>query len=490
MKNILFILCDQLRKDSLGCYGNPYAVTPHLDALAGRSTRFTRNYVVNPICMPNRHSLFSGMYPRNHGVWTNGLLVPDCGDNLMHHLSKHGYQTASIGKIHFEPDGCSAECGSMESEDLWQKNPKMNDFHGPFWGFDYIELADRHHGTSGHMTEWFQKKGGTQEMYRTRCHPLDTQTGVDPVAEELHSSAFVGERMCHYLKHIRAQDKPFFAVASFPDPHHPFIVPESSAKRWAGRPTKEPVGSPEDLQGRPARYLQQFCGEWSRQGPKQAQHPHGLPNELTQQRLEATYAMVEMIDTQIGNILQTLDELNLTKDTIIVFTSDHGELLGDFGLWTKGPFFFEGLVSTPLLISVPECTNEKVYDCLFSAVDLVPTLCGLLGLPLPYYCDGIDQSELWREGAKTPCRKACLIEYRNGYGAKDCNYKVLVTQQYKYGYSQLGEMELTDLYHDPFEKVNQMNDAKYSAVSEEMLHLLMQELLKSESKRPRQVSLA
>ena len=158
MKNILFILCDQLRKDSLGCYGNPYAVTPHLDALAGRSTRFTRNYVANPICMPNRHSLFSGMYPRNHGVWTNGLLVPDCGDNLMHHLSKHGYQTASIGKIHFEPDGCSAECGSMESEDLWQKNPKMNDFHGPFWGFDYIELADRHHGTSGHMTEWFQKR--------------------------------------------------------------------------------------------------------------------------------------------------------------------------------------------------------------------------------------------------------------------------------------------------------------------------------------------
>lgn len=490
MKNVLFILCDQLRKDSLGCYGNPYAETPNLDRLAQNSVQFTRNYVANPICMPNRHTLFSGMYPRNHGVWTNGLLVRDSGDNLMHYLSENGYQTASIGKIHFEPDGCGAEDGSMESEELWKKKPEMNDFHGPFWGFDYIELADRHHGASGHMVDWFRKKGGTEEMFCSKLNPNDPETGVDPVPEELHSTAFVGERMCHYLEHIRAKDKPFFAVASFPDPHHPFIVPKSSAQRWENREVKPPIGTKEELSDRPMRYLQQAKGEWSRQGVKPAAYPDGLPESAARQRFAYTYAMVEMIDTQVGRILKTLDNLGLSEDTIVVFTSDHGELLGDYGLWMKGPFFLEGLLSTPLLISVPGYQHNGAVDHLFSSVDLAPTLCGLLGLEPSYYCDGQDQSAIWDAGLTETLRKSCLVEYRNGYGEKDCNYKVLITQDYKYVYNQKGERELFDLKNDGAERTNLLGNGRSHEYEPVMQSLLMQELLKTESKRPKQISLA
>lgn len=488
MKNVLIFMCDQLRKDSLGCYGNPYASTPNLDRLAQNSLRFTRNYAANPICMPNRLSLFTGMYPHNHGIWTNGLLIPESKDTLMAHLSRHGYQTASIGKIHFEPGGCSASAGSRESDEWWETDPKADDFHGPFWGFDYIELADGHHGPTGHMRRWFREKGGTDEMYRSVCHPQDSGTGYDPVPEELHSSAFVGERMCHYLSHIRDPKKPFFAVASFPDPHHPFISPKTALERWRGKPLQEPCGSPDDLNCRPERYRQMLNGEWSRSGLKKARYPGGISKELSQARLENTYAMVEMIDTQVGRILDTLHEQGLDKDTIIVFTSDHGELLGDYGLWTKGPFFFEGLISTPLLLSVPG-RQAGTFDALFSAVDLAPTLCGLLSLPVPYYCDGLDLSGAVMAESQVH-RDACLLEYRNGYESCDCNHKVLITQRYKYVHSQNGDRELTDLQEDPQEKRNLLYEDPQNPLGDHMMKLLLEEVLCTESKRPKQLSLA
>lgn len=438
--------------------------------------------------MPNRLSLFTGMYPRNHGIWTNGLLIPESKDTLMHHLSRHGYQTASIGKIHFEPGGCPITAGSRESNEWWETDPRADNFHGPFWGFDYIELADKHHGPSGHMLRWFQEKGGTDEMYHTVTHPQDNGTGYDPVPEELHSTAFVGERMCHYLSHIRDPKRPFFAVASFPDPHHPFISPKTALERWKGKMLKDPYGSPDDLKCRPERYRQMLNGEWSRSGLKNAKHPGGISGELCKARLENTYAMVEMIDTQVGRILHTLRKLNLENDTIVVFTSDHGELLGDFGLWTKGPFFFEGLISTPLLLSIPG-REPETFDDLFSAVDLAPTLCGVLGLPVPYYCDGIDLSRAILD-KKMISRDACLVEYRNGYGSCDCNHKVLITQRYKYIHSQNGDRELTDLQEDPQERRNLLYEDSRNPLGEQMMRLLLEKLLATESKRPLQLSLA
>lgn len=127
-RNVLWIMTDQQRRDSLGCYGNTYARTPHLDRLAQRGVRFDRNYVANPICMPNRLSLFSGRMPSNHGLWTNGLLL-DEQPTLPAWLRARGYHTASIGKIHFTPYG--GDGGNMESTDLWQRRGDDVGWTGP-----------------------------------------------------------------------------------------------------------------------------------------------------------------------------------------------------------------------------------------------------------------------------------------------------------------------------------------------------------------------
>ncbi len=474
-KNVLVIICDQLRKDTLGCYGNKNISTPNIDDLFKDSVMYTRNYVANPICMPNRHTLFSGMYPHNHGVWTNGILTKDEDYNLMYHLKDNGYNTASIGKIHFEPNGGDVSNGSKEC-DAWYKTDEGQNFHGPYRGFDYIELVNQHHGIGGHMIPWFYANGGTDEMFDTK------ENDCYDVPKNLHSTAFVGERTSAYIR-SKEKDKPFFLVASFPDPHHPYSSPTECYNKIKDKEYSTPIGTADDLTTRPARYTQLLNGEWSRGKISAPSHLGGLSKEDGEKRIRHTYAMVELIDEYIGKIMNTLIEENLLDDTIIIFTADHGELLGDHGLWTKGPFFYEGLVSTPLAIKTPRAT-PRICEDLISAVDFAPTICDLLGVDIPYYMDGISQKSTLV--ADTNLRNNCMIEYRNGYEKKDINYKVVLDKQYKYVLAQNGEQELNDMKNDPCEKTNLAGDKQYDEVIMQYKESLLLEMLKSESKKPLQ----
>ncbi|MFI3169984.1 MAG: sulfatase-like hydrolase/transferase [Faecalibacterium sp.] len=486
--NVLLIICDQLRKDCLGCYGNEFARTPNIDTLAMQSIVCDKNYVANPICTPNRMTLFSGMYPRNHGLWTNGLFVPDDKLNLMYHLKENGYQTANLGKIHFEPNNCDAFVGSKESKDWWENSPEAKNFTGPFRGFDYIQLANAHHGYSGNMKEWFFANGGTEEMFQPLLHPDDHQSGTESVPAHLSSTAFVGEKTVEYLEEIRNPRKPFFAVASFPDPHHPFIAPQECYDSWDGASYKAPVGDKGDLSTRPARYRHQLAGAWARGGLRAEKHPDGISESLAHERYQNTYAMIEQIDLQVGKILESLQKEGLDENTIVLFTSDHGELLGDFGLWLKGPFFFEGLISTPLIARIPNATPKRC-DALISAVDFAPTICDLLQLDIPFYIDGISQKEVLL-GSAQALRERCMIEYRNGYGKKDVNYKVLLDQNYKYIRDQYGEEELVDLKNDPEERHNLAQNPQTKAICNQYALQLLEEMLQTESKKPAQLCLA
>jgi len=483
-KNVLVILCDQLRKDCLGCYGNPYIKTPNIDALAREGLRFNRNYVVNPICMPNRLSLFTGMYPRNHGVWTNGLLVRDDGYTMMDRLTEAGYQTANIGKIHFEPMG---NCGSSrESHSYWEGRGGVDGFHGPYWGFDYVEITNSHGGASMHMVKWYYENGGTDDMLVRRSASGDRDGGVRSLPDRLTSSAFVGERTVNYLENIRDKEKPFFLVASFPDPHHPFVASEERMAARGYDNIGSPVGTPEDLQSRPLHYRQHLVGSWGRAGSGGiATRPGGIPEAVARERTAHTYAMIELIDEYVGMILSSVREQGLADDTIIIFTSDHGELLGDFGLWHKGPFFYEGMIGTPMILSMPG-TNPGVKDSLFSAVDMAPTILDLLGIGVPFYMDGISQASIVR-GETDSVRDHCLADYRNGFGDKDRNSKALVTKDYKYVRHQTGERELNDLINDSEEKKNVSGDAEYYEIERQMENRLLDALLSTESKIPAQL---
>ena len=484
MKNILIILTDQQRKDSLGCYGNSVCKTPNLNSLAARGIRFERNYVANPICMPNRLSIFTGKNIRNHGLWTNGLDIPEC-ETIASHFYKNGYQTASIGKIHFTPYG--GDNGNMESVNLWKNGNNADEWNGPYWGFEHVELTLGHTSNLAHYGKWFYSRGGTDDMLKSNPASGAMQSGTRELPEELHDSAFVADRTNDYIKNRRDPDKPFFLVASFPDPHHPFNPPSQVTKDYATQDVTMPTGESSDLETRPEHYREHYRGEWHRQGSMPAKHPKGISEEHTQEIIRNTYGMVDLVDRNIGKILSTIEEENLLDDTIIVFSSDHGELLGDHGLWFKGPFFYEGLINTPLIISCPSIVTPGVSDALFSDIDLAPTLCDLAEIPAMPYMDGISQMPhiLDRD---IEVRDKCLIEYRNGYGENDCSCKVLVTNSYKYARYQTGEEELTDLVKDPTESKNVSKDTEYHEIKCKLRNNLLDEILRTEQKGPEQIS--
>lgn len=485
MKNILIILTDQQRKDSLGCYGNPVRSTPNLDRLAATGIRCERNYVANPICMPNRLSLFTGKSIRNHGLWTNGLLIPE-HPTVAGHCRDNGYQTASIGKIHFTPYGGDGE--NMESEARWRQ-PTDDDmsWEGAYWGFEHVELTLGHTLPLAHYGQWFYRRGGTDAMRQS--HPVSgaMQSGIRDMPEELHDSAFVAERAVDFIKHGREPDKPFFLVASFPDPHHPFNPPAGIAAEYAGREIVDPVGGPDDLATRPEHYRQHFAGQWHRSGIGPVRHPEGIPTEHTRELIRHTYAMVDLIDRNMGKIMEALEEEHLRDETIVVFTSDHGELLGDHGLWYKGPFFYEGLINTPLIISCPSTIESGVSEALFSALDLAPTLCELAGVPPMPFMDGISQVPHLRNPHVT-VRSRCLIEYRTGYGESDCASMALVTADHKYVRYQTGDEELTDLAGDPEERRNVADDADYLDIKAQLTRDMLDDVLSTAQKGPTQIS--
>jgi arylsulfatase A-like enzyme len=483
-KNILIILTDQQRKDSLGCYGNPVCETPNLDRLAAEGIRFERNYVANPICMPNRLSLFTGKNIRGHGLWTNGLLIPEC-QTLPGYFKDHGYQTANIGKIHFTPYG--GEGGNFESTHFWRNQKNDFEWNGPYWGFEHVELTLGHTEPLAHYGKWFHENGGDNEMMKIQPVLGAMQSGTTNIPERLHDSSFVAERASHFLKNGRDPEKPFFMVASFPDPHHPFNPPAETAAKYQPDKVVMPVGDKEDLASRPEHYHQHLQGAWSRAGITPAGHPEGVSESHTRELISHTYAMVDLIDQNIGKILATLESEGLKDDTIVIFTSDHGELLGDHGLWFKGPFFYEGLLNTPLIISCPDKFKPGVSNTLFSDIDLAPTLCDWAELPpLPYMNGKFQMPHLIDR--ETEIRDRCLVEYRNGNGENDCSSKALITKDFKYVKYQTGEEELTDLNQDPSEKTNLTTHDNYQKIKARLRIELLEEILQTEPKGPAQIA--
>lgn len=481
-KNVLLIITDQQRKDSLGCYGDRGAETPNLDALARSGTRFERCYVANPICMPNRLSLFSGRYPRNHGLWTNGLLLDREEPTLPGYLGTCGYQTANFGKIHFTPFNGSG--GNPESAEFWKTRSDAT-WRGPYWGFQQVELTIGHTSPLAHYGAWFRSRGGTDDMLRRFPISGAMQAGVRRMPPELHDSTFVAERVCNFLMAERDPDRPFFVVASFPDPHHPFDPPECVAAKYLARRPRPPVGGPEDLDTRPKHYRQHLDGAWQRWGDVEAEHPGGLSREHSEEITSLTHGMVDLIDASVGRILQALHDGGLDDDTIVLFTSDHGELLGDHGLWLKGPFFYEGLVNVPLILRCPGIDAHGVSHHLVSTVDLYPTICDLLDLPIPPDVLGISAVPQLRGGA--PTRNHCLVEYRTGYGRADRSSVLLVGERFKTIVYDTGERELTDLHSDPEERRNLAGDASYADALAEGTDFLLRELLLTGNRHPPQV---
>ncbi len=485
--NILIITTDQQRTDSLSCYGSTFTDTPNLDQLAVEGVCLDRAYCTNPVCTPARASIFTGKYVSRHGAWNVGMNVPEDEPMISHRLRDVGYRTHYIGKAHFQPFGASPE----QSIETRNNNNRFPDFNGPYYGFETVELALGHatYGIAGHYGEWV-KTQVTEETFESysKARRL-SQTGFGGGAHDwdiplkYHNSVWTADRTIDFLKKHDA-DQPFLLAVGFQDPHHPHCVPTEFEERVDPNEVPLPDYVEGELEDKPPHFMAARCGELSKLETRGKFAMAGQGGGADFRKVSEKdarlgrayyYNMVKIIDQQIGRIMECLDTYGLCENTLVLFTTDHGELLGDHGLWMKGPFHYEQLVRVPTIIRYPAAIPPgQRSNALFSHADIVPTVLAAAGLPISSDIDGVDAMPmLSRE--QDSIRDSLLIECVDD--PQGLRLKTIVTDNRKLTwYCGQTYGELYDLENDPAERVNHWNNPSYASDKAQLISTVLEEM--------------
>ena len=471
--NIIVITTDQQRCDSLSCYGAACTSTPNIDRLAAGGALFERAYCANPVCTPARASIFSGQYPSRHGAWNVGTNVPQDTPLLSHRLAGLGYRTHYVGKVHFQAFGGGA--GSREDCENWEQVCAR--WNGPYYGFETVEISLGHTvgGMRGHYGLWLNSltTAAERDAYaRAMRLGEGEQFGGEAydwaLPSRLHSSTWSAERSIQFIeRHDPAQ--PFFLAIGFQDPHHAHCVPTDFAARVDPDQVPLPRYRAGELADKPPHFATAHQGKLEDSPHRGAFAVAGQGAGADFGKISASevrhgrayyYTMVRLIDQQMGRILDCLEERGLADNTLIVFTSDHGELLGDHGLWMKGPFHYEELIRIPLIIRWPAGIRAaQSIQNLCSHVDLVPTILAACGASTDAEIEGLNALPLL-QGQEAAPRDHAIIECVDD--PTHLRLKTIVTRERKltcYHGEDFGE--LYDLESDPGEIHNRWDDPEY-----------------------------
>lgn len=495
--NILLITTDQQHWNTLGAFNNEIS-TPNLDRLVQEGTTFSRAYCPNPTCTPSRSSIITGMYPSQHGAWSLGTKLPEDVRTLGDELKDGGYQTALIGKAHFQPLTSNDEYSSLESYPIMQDLEFWRNFNGPFYGFDHVELA-RNHVNEAHAGQhyalWMEEKGceNWKDYFLPPTGTMDPSIRYKwPIPEEYHYNTWIAERSNAALENYRDNNENFFLWTSFFDPHPPYLVPEPWDTMYNPEKLTVPKVVPGEHENNPPHFqLTQeknpdfsgyVEGEIGNIGFRS--HVHISETEA-KQNMAVYYGMISMLDKYIGKILDKLDELGLTEKTIVVFTTDHGHFFGQHGLHDKGGFHYEDLVKLPFIVRYPgNVPVGQISDSMQSLVDLAPTFLSYSGIPIPRKMTGVDQKEVWSD-KKVMARDHVICEYRTQ--PTKVHQRTFIGERYKITlYCNETHGELFDLQEDPQEIQNLWNDPQYRDLREQLLlHYIWAELKKEPMWMPR-----
>jgi len=476
--NILLITTDQQRHDHLGVAGMPGIATPHLDRLATEGVRFTRGYCPSPICTPSRVSMLTGRYPSSHGAYSIGVTAdPFPRPTLPEMLGAAGYATALLGKAHF------VRRADEPAHIIGHADPKpedFRDFHGPYLGFEAIATSightinaqpDMHYRVfleeaGVDYTPWFPQLGDAYDHHQ--CGPWD-------IPEEYHDTHWVGELTCDYIRRQRDNDRPWFCWASFQDPHEPFVCPEP----WFSRVDMTgvepwPEEQPGEFDDKPRFYREGpniFCEPDGPPVPCVGRHPRWTEQART--ALQATLGMVGFIDDRVGRMLAELQRTGQADNTIIIFTSDHGEMHGHHGYWGKGLTAWEDCQRIPLLAWGPDHVQPRgdVHG-LANLVDLPRTILRWAGVDEPAGIQGANLAPICR-GETDSVQPATLIECR----PTECSVyqQTFITDRYKLVIYRDGPFgELYDLRDDPDQFVNLWEAAAHQPVKHDLMQQLAQ----------------
>lgn len=381
--NILLVVTDQQHPDLAGYTGKTAVRTPHLDRLAAEGAAFSRAYVTCPLCTPSRASIISGQYPSRHGAWSIGTDTPDDVTSVAALLTAAGYRTGLVGKSHFK--ACEGP-GSPEALPRSRDWEHLRRWSGPWFSFEHARICVGHinepHAYSLHHGLFLHDNGIPPEPpYFGKLEP-----GWDwALPEKFHSSTWVADEAIAFLD--QPAERPFFLSVNFPDPHVPFRVPFGWRERYADAPVPPAKRTLDEVE-RNGTTLYRATVEtranelgWHEHSPlpNLGRHPVSEGLERNEFEVEAwrTYmAMQELVDHNLGRILATLDQRGLAENTLVVYTSDHGDMMGHHWLWSKGACHYADCTRVPFVVRWPgKVAAGTRSDALVSLVDLVPPFC-------------------------------------------------------------------------------------------------------------------
>ncbi len=449
--NVLWIWTDQQRWDALGAGGNPHIKTPHLDKLAASGALFTRAYCNNPVSMPSRMSALSGRYPSALGIGSNGIEMPEDVPCLHNILGTQGYHTAQNGKLHF-------------------KNHAHRDHREPHpdYGFDQTIISDEPGCYEDAYIAWVRARNPEAvEACRVSTPPAwqgepvkkQSRGTHEPYVfegpEDLTHTAFVADITIDYLR--RHREDRFFAIAGFYAPHCPLNPPQRFVDMYDPAELPAPVMNESDRE----RY--------------------GLSDDEWCRVKAYYYALVSHVDDQTGRILSVLDDSGLRENTLVIFTSDHGEHLGDHGLIQKGPPGHESCTRVPLLVSMPgKIAQGQRHDEIVELIDLAPTVLEYCGVQSPPFMQGRSLRPLLQGQEYLP-RSSALMEWKDSFKT---SWRTIRTERFKYCASKTGEELLFDLEADPGEQCNVVAKTDYAAALGECRRELIARVFEAENQYP------
>ncbi len=518
--NFLLIITDQHRWDHLGAYGNRVLQTPHIDGMAARGWLAERFYVASPACMPNRASLMTGRLPSVHGARHNGIPLSMGETTFVELLREAGWRTALVGKSHLQsmcglpatwpPAGSrlSREARQEAPGNYWQEwGPTWRDKpdHGidlPFYGFDDVALAvDHGDQVQGDYRRWLESAHPNVAAMTGPQHAIPapewrlTQFGQawrTQVPEQCSTTSWITNETIRRLRQSARDGQPFFLQASFPDPHHPFAPPG----RFWGMYQPEDVDLPSSFHAsdNPPPHVAWLRAELH--AGKAIRHTpaaFACDEREAREAIALNYGSIAHIDESVGRLLAELKSLGLADNTVVIFTSDHGDFLGDHQLLLKGPLHYASLIRTPFIWADPADPQARRSDALCSTIDIAPSIlarAGVVGF------NGIQGKVMpCVPGAAQPPRGAVLLEeevQRVLFGfASPPRLRTLVTSRWRLTvYANANWGELYDLKSDPDELRNLWDSGIHGDQRSELMTELVREMTRHGDTSPYPTALA
>ncbi len=450
--NVVFITTDHLRYDNIAANGNDVMHTPHLDRLAAEGVALDQCHVQAPTCMPSRASIWTGRYPQNHGVRCNGVALGRHEVTLAHAFSAGGYRTVNVGKLHFQPHS--------------GRDHGRNDLDYAGYGYDVNLLSDEPGCYDDAYIKWVNTVA-PQHVDASRVGNPPDREGHDEMWTFGAPTQFSHPDWItkHALAFIERRDRsrPLFLTMGFYNPHPPMNPPAEFLDLY------DEADMPLPTMGDSEQEREMF--------------EHRRPEWWRQVRRHF-YAMVSHIDACVGRLLDALQRDGSDRETIVVFTSDHGDSLGDHGHIGKGPWNHDAITRVPVLARWPGgLGGGRRVAGLTEAIDLMPTLLSLCGVDIPHGVKGRDMATVWR-GESEACREDVLTEHRQV--DRGNAIKTLRTARFKYHLHHDGRERLSDLALDHAESPanDKATDPAYADDLAAMRQRLLTRLINAEDDLP------